>query len=194
MTDSVFKKLKEIDISTMVKQKGNFWYMPWSNAVREVLKNFPDAEWEFTSYDGLPYLKTEVGYFVEFSFTIESKTRKQMMPVLDFKNQTNKSPTAADINKAQMRALAKAIALHGLGLELWAGEDLVPTEGDQANQVEMPTEEQIKSLVNLCHEKGRTHEQLLAWATSSFKREFKCLDQLTLVEYEMAVSKVEGAK
>lgn len=125
MSDSVFKVLSAIDITSMVQKKGQFYYMPWSNAVREITKNYPEFSWEFTSYEGLPYLKTEVGYFVECSATIGEQTKKQMMPVLDFKNQTNKSPNASDINKSQMRALAKVISLFGLGLDLWAGEDLV---------------------------------------------------------------------
>ena len=123
--ESVFKTLSDINISTMVKQKGQFWYMPWANAVREVTKNYPDFTWEFTNYDGLPYLKTELGYFVECLVTIQGITRKQLMPVLDFKNQTNMAPKANDINKTNMRALTKAISLFGLGLDLWAGEDLV---------------------------------------------------------------------
>ena len=125
---TIFRTLSEIDISSMVRQKGQFWYMPWSNAVREVTKNYPDFNWEFTKFEGLPFLKTEIGYFVECSVTILGQTKTQMMPVLDYKNQTNMSPTAEDINKSQMRALAKAISLHGLGLDLWAGEDLIGFE------------------------------------------------------------------
>lgn len=125
MSDSIFKVLSGIDISSMIQKKGQFFYMPWSNAVREITKNYPEFSWEFTSYEGLPYLKTELGYFVECSATIGEQTKKQMMPVLDFKNQTNQSPSASDINKSQMRALAKVISLFGLGLDLWAGEDLV---------------------------------------------------------------------
>lgn len=125
---SVFQTLSEVDISSEVRQKGQFWYLPWSNAVRYATKNFPDFNWEFTKFEGLPFLKTEVGYFVECSATIGEVTKTQMMPVLDYKNQTHMSPTAADINKSQMRALAKAISLHGLGLDLWAGEDLVGFE------------------------------------------------------------------
>ena len=125
MSESTFKKLSDVKIDSMVKQKGKFWYMPWSNAVREVTKNFPDFTWEFTKWDSLPFLKTELGYFVECSATIDGVTKRQMMPVLDFKNKTDMSPTAFSISNQQMRALAKVIALFGLGLNLWAGEDVV---------------------------------------------------------------------
>lgn len=159
--ESVFKKLSEIDISSMVRQKGQFWYMPWSNAVREVAKNYPDFYWDFTTYGehGLPYLKTDLGYFVECSVVIEGKCRKQMMPVLDFKNQTNMSPKANDINKAQMRALAKAISLHGLGLDLWAGEDLIGW-GEESQTVDKINQQQHDQLFTLlCDELGNYTEK-----------------------------------
>jgi len=146
----IFKTLSDIDITTMVKKKGQFWYMPWANAVREVTKNYPDFTWEFTTFDGLPYLKTELGYFVECLVTINGISRKQLMPVLDFKNQTNMSPKANDINKTNMRALTKAISLFGLGLDLWAGEDLVGWDDIEGvtPTVENPISELQELLIN----------------------------------------------
>lgn len=124
MSNDVFKILNNVDVSQLTAKKGNFDYLSWSNAVREASKLFPEMTWEMTKWDSLPYLKTEVGYFVECSVTICGIIKTQMMPVLDFKNQTANAPKANDINKSQMRALTKAIALHGLGIDLWAGEDI----------------------------------------------------------------------
>lgn len=157
MSESIFKKLSAIDISSMVKQKGKFWYMPWANAVREVVKNYPNMTWEFTSYEGLPFLETKLGYFVECAVKIDSIVRTQMMPVLDFKNQTNMSPKANDINKAQMRALAKAISLHGLGLDLWAGEDLIGYEQDSGDCINEKQYNELFAL--LCDEEGCFNEK-----------------------------------
>lgn len=189
---SVFKSLSGIDISTMVKKKGNFWYMPWSNAVREVTKNFPDFNWEFTSYDGLPFLKTELGYFVECSVTINGLTKKQLMPVLDFKNQTNMAPKASDINKTQMRALAKAIALHGLGLDLWAGEDLVEDFVNSINE-SVITNDQAGELISLAEGKGRSEQDICNWATTQFKRKVGSVSELTESEYKTAFNMVANA-
>lgn len=133
--NSVFKTLSEVPVDNKVRQKGNFWYVSWSNAVRELLKRYPNANWEFTQYNGVPYLKTDAGCFVECAVTVEGITRKQMMPILNFKNQVEDNPDAAQVNKSQMRALTKAIALHGFGLDLWAGEDL-----DDANYQEQAAE------------------------------------------------------
>lgn len=129
---SVFQTLSEIDVRPYVKSIGNGQdFIPWSICVREVSKVYPDFTWEFTSFDGLPFLATTTGFYVECSVTIDGITRKQMRPVYNFGNRANMEPQAGDIDKAQQRALAKAIALHGFGLELWAGEDFEVAEARQ---------------------------------------------------------------
>lgn len=126
--ESVFNVLSGVEVGNKVRQKGKFYYVSWSNAVRVMLKNYPEANWTFTSFEGLPYLETKAGAFVECTVTISGIARTQMMPILDFKNQSVKEPDSMQINKSQMRALTKAIALHGFGLDLWAGEDLDDAE------------------------------------------------------------------
>lgn len=126
---SVFQTLSEIDVKQFVKSIGNGQdFIPWSICVREVSKIYPGFTWEFTQFDGLPYLPTPTGFYVECSVTINNLTRKQMRPVYTFGNKANMEPQAGDVDKAQQRALAKAIALHGFGLELWAGEDFETVE------------------------------------------------------------------
>lgn len=157
MKSETFKILNNVDVMPLTKEKGKFKYLSWSNAVREASKLFPDITWEMTKWDSLPFLKTEVGYFVECSVTINGLIKTQMMAVLDFKNQTATAPKANDINKSQMRALTKAIALHGLGIDLWAGEDINGEyEGDGSKKVElMLNAEQVDLLFSaLCDEKG----------------------------------------
>ena len=121
---SVFQKLKEVDISKLAEKKGKFDYLSWAHAVREMLKVFPEATWEVHEYDGMPYMETTTGYYVKVSVTIEEITRTQIHPVLDNKNQAIEKPNTFKINTSIQRCLAKAIALHGLGLVLFAGEDL----------------------------------------------------------------------
>jgi len=132
---SSFDVLSSVSVKNKVQQKGGLWYLSWSNALRELLKKYPGASWDFAEYDGLPYLKTETGYYVACTVVVNSISRTQMMPVLDYRNKVVASPDAAQVNKSQMRALTKAIALHGLGLELWAGED-VDQEEEQKVQEE----------------------------------------------------------
>ena len=164
MSNETFQVLNNVDVMPLTKEKGKFRYLSWSNAVREASKLFPDITWEMTKWDSLPFLKTELGYFVECSVTINKLTKTQMMPVLDFKNQTASAPMASDINKSQMRALTQAIALHGLGIDLWAGEDINGEyEGDGSKKIELTVNgEQAEELFHLlCDEKGNYTEKAL---------------------------------
>lgn len=147
----VFEVLNNVDVSALTKKKVNFDYLSWSNAVREASKLFPEMTWEFTKWDNLPFLKTEIGYFVECTVNINGLNKTQMMAVLDFKNKTAMSPKANDINKSQMRALTKAIALHGLGIDLWAGEDINGEyEGDGSKKIdELVDQDQVAQLNSL---------------------------------------------
>lgn len=80
-------------------------------------------------FDGLPYLATDLGFFVEVAVTVQGVTLSQIHPVLDNKNRPLLAPTPFDINTSIQRALVKAIALHGLGLSIYAGEDLPDLQG-----------------------------------------------------------------
>lgn len=167
---SVFETLSSVDVAPVTQKKGNFSYLSWSNAVREMLKAYPDATWEFSEWECLPYLKTEVGYFVACKVTINGISRKQMMPILDFKNKAVLlgKLTSDQVNKAQMRALAKAIALHGLGLDLWAGEDLMPTPEELA-LASMRSKLTRSSLAKYIQDCGYTLDQV----SQAFGVEFK---------------------
>ena len=128
MTDNYFSALNQVDVSKHVEKKGGFSYLSWAYAVGELKKRHPTATWEFKRFDGLPYQKTELGYFVEACVTVEGITHCQIHPVLDNRNKPLTSPTVFDINTSNQRALVKAIALHGLGLYIYAGEDLPEKE------------------------------------------------------------------
>lgn len=76
----------------------------------------------------VPFLETAQGCFVKVTVTIEGRERTEMLPILDFKNNSIPQPTAFDINTSIKRCLAKCLALHGLGLYIYRGEDLPDTE------------------------------------------------------------------
>tara|TARA_Y100000361_G_scaffold35225_2_gene29661 strand:+ start:2880 stop:3440 length:561 start_codon:yes stop_codon:yes gene_type:complete len=137
-----FRELNEIDVSEHTEKKGNFTYLSWAWAVRELLKVDPEATWEIHEW-GLegnrqPYMQTEAGCFVQVTVWVGGIARTQVHPVLDNRNQTIKEPNAFQVNTSIQRCLAKAIALHGLGLYIFAGED-VP-------QVKRLSDEQCKEL------------------------------------------------
>ncbi len=134
---SAFQTLSKIDVSEHTEKKGNYTYLSWAWAVKVLLENFPDATWEVhTFFDNsveTPYMRTEAGAFVQVSVTVEGVRRTQVHPVLDHVNKSVDNPNAFQINNSIQRCLAKAIALHGLGLYIYAGEDL-PTEPEELNE------------------------------------------------------------
>ena len=88
------------------------------------------ATWVIQRFNGLPYLSTETGTFVEVAVTVRNVTLSQIHPVLDSRNKPIPVPSAFDINTSIQRCLVKAIALHGLGLCVYAGEDLPQVENE----------------------------------------------------------------
>ena len=129
--ENTFEILNKVDVSKFTEKKGQFSYLSWSHAVRELLKVCPEAIWEIHLFDcpdniviKQPYMKTDSGYFVQVTVDVDGVKRTQVHPVLDNRNQPIKKPNAFEINTSIQRCLAKAIALHGLGLYIFAGEDL----------------------------------------------------------------------
>lgn len=126
---SSFVRLAGINVNDRAEKKGQFTYLSWPYAVEQLRLADPTATWEVRRFEGLPFLKTEAGYFVEVAVTVEGVTLSQIHPVLDSKNRPIAEPSVFDLNTSLQRCLVKAIALHGLGLYIYAGEDL-PTTGE----------------------------------------------------------------
>ena len=127
---STFEVLNAVNVNEFTEKKGNFTYLSWAWAVRELLKVDPKATWivhEYPHGNGetqSPYMRTGAGCFVKVTLTVDGIERTQIHPVLDNRNQTIDEPNAFQINTSIQRCLTKAIALHGLGLYIYAGEDL----------------------------------------------------------------------
>ena len=126
--DNYFARLNQVNVSEHIERKGSFAYLSWPYAVAQLRLADPAATWEVVRFENLPYLKTEVGYFVEVAVTVQGVRLTQIHPVLDSKNRPILEPSSFDINTSIQRCLVKAIALHGLGLYIYAGEDLPVTE------------------------------------------------------------------
>lgn len=145
---TVFKELNSINVNDNVEKKNtgktSLSYLSWTWALQEVLKRYPDTTWEVRLFDGKPYIYDEnTGYMVFTRVTINGVTREMWLPVMDGRNEAmlnhrveHKTKTYSyytepasmfDINKTIMRCLTKNLAVFGLGLYIYAGEDL-PTE------------------------------------------------------------------
>ncbi len=152
---SNFERLAAINVNEQVEKKGGLSYLSWAWAVDRLLRADPEAEWHYGDnlvlQDGTTLVFCTVRAF--------GKSRTMQLPVMDYKNRAIANPDAFAINTAMQRCLVKAIALHGLGLYIYAGEDLPPGEepekdakrGDSARQVTVDAfaalpEEQQKTL------------------------------------------------
>ena len=132
MSDNYFARLNAINVSEHIEKKGGFSYLSWPFAVAQLRLADPTATWEVRRFDGKPYLLCEAGVFVEVAVTVQGVTLSQIHPVLDGRNRPILEPNAFDINTSIQRCLVKAIALHGLGLYIYAGDDLSQPANVQA--------------------------------------------------------------
>jgi hypothetical protein len=141
--DNYFVELSKINVNEHVERKGQFSYLSWPFAVSQLRQFDPVATWQVLRFDGLPYLNTEAGCFVEVAVCVKGVSLSQIHPVLDSKNRPILAPTAFDINTSIQRCLVKAIALHGLGLYLYSGEDL-PLASDEPKTEDKPVVPEVK--------------------------------------------------
>lgn len=190
--ENYFTKLNQINVSAHIEKKGQFSYLSWPYAVAQLRQADPAATWQVSRFDGLPYQKTESGYFVEVAVTVQGVTLSQIHPVLDAKNRTIDLPNAFDINTSIQRCLVKAIALHGLGLYIYAGEDL-PESAANDQQPPVPAAEvisaqQIARIKSLLAETGQTLQRLLAFL------KVESLEQIPATEFPRVLQLLERAK
>lgn len=124
--ERTFEEIYKIDVSGKTEQKGSMTYLSWAYAWAEFKKVYPEAKYEVKKFiDGLPYVKDgEVGYMVYTEVTAGGCSYEMWLPVMDSRNKAILKPTMFDINKTIMRCLTKNLAMFGLGLYIYAGEDL----------------------------------------------------------------------
>jgi len=155
-----FEELAKVDCSSHVEKKGKFSYLSWPFAVSELKRKHPKATWEVIKFEGAPYCKTEAGCFVEVCVDVDGVKLSQIHPVLDSRNQTVLKPNAFQVNTSIQRCLVKAIALHGLGLNIYAGEDL-PMGVEEGGYVASQPEKSLEKPVFSTEEFDGLKEQLL---------------------------------
>ena len=124
-TETSYQRLAAINVNEKTERKGNLTYLSWAWAVDQLMRLDHTATWE---YKEPVYFKETLMVFC--AVTAFGKTMTAQLPVMDHKNKAIANPDAFQVNTAMQRCLAKAIALHGLGLYIYAGEDLPPDESD----------------------------------------------------------------
>lgn len=153
MMDNYFTKLNSIDVGNHIEKKNGLSYLSWAWAWGELKKNHPDATYTvYENKDGWNYHTDGRTCWVKTGVTVNGLEHIEYLPVMDFKNRSIPADqvTSFDVNKAIQRSLTKAVARHGLGLYIYAGEDL-PEDAAEAKpaEAEKPvpiSEEHLKKL------------------------------------------------
>lgn len=182
-----FNELYSLNVNENIEKKNELSYLSWSWAVAEILKKYPDMTYEILRFENnLPYTYDEkTGYMVFTKVTIAGITREMWLPVMDGANKAMldhkytyqvknyktgeliekevQPATMFDVNKTIMRCLTKNFAMFGLGLYIYAGEDL--PEEEQNRKI---TEEQIKQIQKLV---TNIDDMLVYYKVSSMKIE-----------------------
>lgn len=135
---SVFETLSAINVNEHTEKKNNLTYLSWAWAWAEVKKHYPDAQYTiYENANGMNYHTDGRTCWVKTGVTIEGLEHIEYLPVMDYKNASIPAErvTSFDVNKAIQRSLTKAVARHGLGLYIYAGEDLPEATNNQFDTV-----------------------------------------------------------
>jgi hypothetical protein len=116
------------DVNSHTEKKNNLTYLSWAWAWAEALKADPKATFVVNMFDGKCYMDINGTGMVWVTVTMFDKPMTCQLPVMDYRNKPIPNPDAFAVNTAIMRCMTKALSLHGLGLYIYAGEDL-PEEG-----------------------------------------------------------------
>ncbi len=150
MEKTKYEQLAAIDVSAHIEKKQNLSYLSWAWAVDQLLRADPQATWSYNE----PTVFKNGSMMVSCTVVAFGKAMTMQLPVMDYRNKAIPEPDAFAVNTAMMRCLVKGIALHGLGLYIYAGEDLPLEDDDKVKPVRhkptdsgyVPNEEEAKFL------------------------------------------------
>lgn len=149
--ENSFITLADVNVSEHIEKKNNLSYLSWPWAVDQLMRHDPAANWQFNA--PISFGDTMM---VSCTVTAFGKAMSMHLPVMDHRNQAIKNPDAFAVNKGMMRCLVKAIACHGLGLYIYAGEDLPESELVKTPEVhkEKPEKPATKPVVEFSVDKA----------------------------------------
>ena len=200
---SAYETLSKINVNEHTEKKNGLTYLAWAWAWGELLKQYPDSTYTiYENKDGWNYHTDGRTCWVKTGVTVEGKEYIEMLPVMDFKNRSIPldQVTSFDVNKAIQRSLTKAVARHGLGLYIYAGEDLPDgeTEAPPADAVEPPKDESRVAVVRaLITAHGITNSEFNlmygAYANSVWKMSVKpSLTSLSEEKFEEVITAINN--
>lgn len=137
---SVFETLNSINVNEHTEKKNGLTYLSWAWAWSEAKKLYPTANYKvYEREDGCNYFTDGNTCWVKTGVIIEDLEHIEYLPIMDYKNRSIPlgNVTSFDVNKAIQRSLTKALARHGLGLYIYAGEDLPEDAPEQPQKAQI---------------------------------------------------------
>ena len=148
-----FEVLNAVNVNGHTERKNGLTYLSWAWAWAEVKKAYPDANYTiYEDANGRPYHTDGRTCWVKTGVTIEGLEHIEYLPVMDYRNQSIPldKVTSMDVNKAIQRSLTKACARHGLGLYIYAGEDLPEEEKNAKDEDLRDEKESLIAVIEDC--------------------------------------------
>jgi len=197
MDKNYFEVLNAIDVNGKTEKKGNLTYLSWAWAWGELKKKHPDATYTiYENENGWNYHTDGKTAWVKTGVTVDGLEHIEYLPIMDNRNNSIllENIKSTDVNKTIQRSLTKAVARHGLGLYIYAGEDLPEESKSEEEKAFDKKTEKIKKdtisakdqeiLKKVCENKGYKVEDIFT----------KPLSELTGEEYVTALNKLNGVK
>ena len=134
-----FEEIYSINVNDKTEKKGQLTYLSWAWAWAEFKKKYPKATYSVDCFDGTYCTGNEkLGWMVRTEVFADDLTYEMWLPIMDMRNNAILQPKMTDVNKTIMRCLTKNLAMFGLGLYIYAGEDLPEAEQPPAPEQPAP--------------------------------------------------------
>ena len=181
-----YEELRRIDVGSFVEKKNGLSYLSWAWAVDQLLLRDATATWGYQWFDTpegpKPYLKTFDTYMVFCSVKAFGVERTVQLPIFDYKNKPIANPTSMDLNTTMMRCLAKAISLHGIGINIYAGED-----------VPLATQDAAEGYINDMHQASSLEElEEITQPAREFVAQYPKYKEAIKTAYDRATARFSG--
>ena len=198
MSENYFVELNSINVNEHTEKKNNLTYLSWAWAWGEVKKRFPDATYKVYEDDnGCIYWTDGRTAWVKTGVTVNGIEHIEYLPIMDFKNRSIplSDITSFDVNKSIQRSLTKAVARHGLGLYIYAGEDLPEDEQESKPEVDEKTiNNYIAVISKLLAETNTDGAQMLDFVNKKFKTSAQAFKDLDAQQLVFAMEKLRQKK
>ena len=198
MSENYFVELNSINVNDHTEKKNNLTYLSWAWAWGEVKKRFPDATYKVYEDDnGCIYWTDGRTAWVKTGVTVNGIEHIEYLPIMDFKNRSIplSDITSFDVNKSIQRSLTKAVARHGLGLYIYAGEDLPEDEQESKPEVDEKTMNNYVAVISkLLAETNTDGAQMLDFVNKKFKTSAQAFKDLNAQQLVYTMEKLRQKK